>query len=462
MYERLEGSLRVIFPWRRIFSQREAVSQGRPLEQEPVLEPPPLQETLIAAEETTNNPTEIFNFLLSQVLAGREPIELSVFKTDPDMYRRVGQYEKALASLLQESETIQMADEIRKRQMSSALLAELHQKKLVDFNQRKATLLSQETEVARQQQQWETRIIKIGQDKVRPGDWRLMLGRVQVKLWDLQRRQRPLTFWAARFEGIFGARQVHPQIVPYRQQLDLLTAEENSLEADRQQTFNEYARQKAGQVELLEAEHERLFDHLDQWSVGDFDRFLVYLLYYPQRRSSLLEQYRKAHQLTRDNWFEFLRQLRSYQLLPPEFDPVLQRPTSMVEAPALADSSYPEASPQTIIHPLLFHKGDREIWASSEQEIRGVLQELLGEPHSIGERRFESFVRDLCHLASSTDPLLLRDVKKLAGGERVRSRVGGEYRYRNKGRRIIFTRTPTHLDIGKVGMRDERTYGRGF
>lgn len=249
-----------------------------------------------SSEEPAVNPTsEIVDFLIEQLHSKRKPIEQAVFDRDPQMYRRVGQYEKALTAFLaDEPHILSIGDDSRKREIWLEVISQSYQQEIDHLDQQDLDLQIQREEATGNLHNLSTRIVGIGRDRFAVGDLGLLLGRVQVELYDLKQKGR-LNILGRLAERLIGSRQIHPQVEPIQKQLTAADEEIKKLEEERHSLAAEHFKKENEQRHHLETGREKLLHELDVWAVGSSERFLVHYLYY-QRPD--LEKYLRSHSLT--------------------------------------------------------------------------------------------------------------------------------------------------------------------
>lgn len=300
-------------------------------------------------------------------LERRTTLEPTVFDKDKDMYRRVGQYEKALASFLGQPDILQLGDEIHKQQLWMEILARSHQKDTEVIEQRRASLAHQRVGLLQEQQAMEARIATIGRSQfIAAGDFELLKSRVEVEIGHLQRRKRPVNGFLIGVYRLFGligdAKEVHPQIVPYHKRLAQINSESIRLGENKLQVNVEYSAQRKEQENQIQTEQERLWERMDGWAIEDSDRLLVHLLYHPERSFMVLGQYRSSH--SQEEWSEMVRSLRFHQPLPVEYARFSPHTSNKVvtvkyESGGVSPSENPQAAIKDIL-PMGFRVNGRE------------------------------------------------------------------------------------------------------
>ncbi len=248
-------------------------------------------------ESSVDSTGEIVDFLIERLHSQRKPIEQTVFDRDHQMYRRVGQYEKALTAFLaNEPRVLSIGDDMRKREIWLEVVSQSYQQEIDGLDQQSLDFQIQREEATDSLQNLKVRIAGIGRERFGAGDLGLLLGRVQVELYSLKQKGR-LNILGRFVERLIGSSPVHPQVEPIQNQLTAANEKVKELEERRSNLAAEHFRKENEQKHRLKTEREKLFYELDAWAIGSSERFLVHYFYYYYQRPSL-KKYFKNHQLT--------------------------------------------------------------------------------------------------------------------------------------------------------------------
>lgn len=244
-------------------------------------------------EEQAADPTpEIVSYLTNLLIFKRKPIDHNIFDRDREMYRRSGQYGKALPVFLREPKVLALGDDMRKREIWMEVLSQSYQGEIDVLHQDQLSYRLQRGEITDNLGKLNARIAGIGNDNLR--DFWLLKGRVQVDLWQIKQRGR-LNILGKLAERVIGSRQIHPQVEPYQEELTEVDEKLKDLGERRQSLAAEHFQQDNEQKGHLETYQEKLLHHLDDWVINKPpDFFLVHYLYY-QRPN--IERYLRNHAL---------------------------------------------------------------------------------------------------------------------------------------------------------------------
>ncbi|MDO8618878.1 MAG: hypothetical protein Q7R49_02910 [Candidatus Daviesbacteria bacterium] len=387
-------------------------------------------------ENLTPDPTpEIVDYLSNLLVLERKPLDQSVFDKDHQMFRRAGQYEKLLPTFLGDPEVLALGDDMRKREVWSETVSASYQREIDDIDRDNLFFQLQKEETAGNLQELSAQISGIGKERLRSGDLGLLVGRLQVELYDLKQKGR-LNIFGRLAERLIGSRPVHPMLELVQNQL--IEAEEKAKELEEKKRIlaADHFKTETEQKHHLETEKEKLFHQLDDWVVDQStDIFLVNYLYYHR---PAVDKYLRSHTIDNEDQKILLGKLAQQQR-------VLQIKAELGSEVTGLEHSETAQLPMPVI-----------INGQTITEIDLARVELASLNPSIPLKRFDQIFRKLVqqlHLEvqGSHHP----QSKKFSADDPIIERTGGELRLRVGRYRILYNNEITNNGqraLGVVGI----------
>lgn len=390
--------------------------------------------------ETNIDSQEAILVLRSLLQEKSHAIAPEIFARDEAMAVRIEGYEKDLDLRLSQPDLLLLGEDVRKVQLLRAARELVYDKQLKGLDLSIRELKSKEGGISQERSDAERAIAHAGRGQApEPHDFSRILGRIKVRMASLALSDR-LSLIGRTASVFIKPARIHPEIKAYSQEIARVVVELNSQEGEKREFSEAWIRNRVEVSNTLARLGKVFFQSLDNWAVEDFDRFLVHAFYYPERRFTLIQSYRRVHSISPRDFEDIEEDLRQYFLLPSEVIRgqsvrVLAEDKRSEDLQVAAPSETVEAS-RAFAHPLFFLKGDRVLEATNRQEIGKVLREIIGEK---AQQSIPTLTGDLLALAVAKNPLALAEVKKISGGRRVQEEIGADHRWAKKGRRILFS-----------------------
>lgn len=261
----------------------------------------------------------LWHFLASK----RVEVDPAFFKKNPDIYSKIGHYEKDLEDFVRKPDVIQRG------QLMHTLEGEIEQAELKhfqdsdSFTEQFRSLSLEQAKTEGDLEGLKVRINSIGRQRFyQKGNLSLLYGRVQERLWTLQQRDN-LSFWGRLATIFIKPQKVHPQIDEQQTRIQQTEDKIASLKEDKKRMDEEYLQQKFALGGKFSRDLQVLFELLDEWSCSDQDRLLVHLIYY--RRFETAELFAKKRNLTGQKRRDFLSGLASKGVIPRDYYDFLTR-----------------------------------------------------------------------------------------------------------------------------------------
>lgn len=406
---------------------------------------------------------EIVFSLRSVIEEKREVIAPGVLAKDEAMGARMEEYEEALELRLSQPDFLILGEDLRRVRLLQDARELVYGEKLKSLDLGVQNLKQEEERLSKQSWEAERAIEHAGRRQApEPQDFSRILGRIRVRI--ASSGQEGKLGFIGRVASVFiSPSRVHPEIEAYSRRIAATVRELNSQEAQKRQFSDAYIRDKVEVGNHPARIREDVFEGVDDWAVENFDRFLVHALYYPQRRFGLIQSYRRVHSISPRDFKDFEAGLSRYFSLPSEV--VRAQSVHSVKDGGddlqVVEQDVPVEVSTSFAHALLFARGGRLTSAENEAEIQSILHEMFG--NKLDVKILRNLVHDLLNLANSRSPLAMPQVKKISGGEGLRLRLGGDYRYSNGQRRIIFDfrkcNGQTQVVVGEIiPKRSDTTY----
>lgn len=394
---------------------------------------------------------ETSQFLIQFAKSHRDIKDLTRLQKNPAIKESMGGYEEDLDNYLRGSEKIiLLGNNLSESQAKSDFLALRLQEDTQKTHQLAATLAKQTEESNHQKKLLEQTIAQAGKEGViHAGDYERILGRFQVKLERLQRRNN-LNFlgWIIAKTKVIKPQREHPIILQHEQKTATLLQRLDSQSGSKDDYMKDYIMEKTHLASL----GEEVMQQLDQWATDRWDRLLIHYLYYPERRFMLIQQYKGNNQNDRPI---LLNKLQSYNLLPEEFQSALgdQVPKELADQASNQDT---ENSHINILPVKLRINGQ------SFDNLEAAKQEFFslkkGLAETTRERQWEKLVELSSDLAQGEKPKNFTRFKS----EDLIKRVGGKSRLRVGRYRIIINVTKESgeqmLEVVDILHRDDKSY----
>lgn len=320
-------------------------------------------------------------------------------------------------------------------------------------------LKGQKDALAVSYQDTSVRVNRLGQGKVKSGDWGLAIGKIQTMVWQA-RQKGQLTGVGCVLGKIFGEAQVHPGLAVLQEQISQVEEQLAEAERIRQALANLYVSEKIEGGRQVNIAAKNFWSQLDRWASQHPDRFIAHVVQYGSALS--IESYLKKARLTPEAKDKFLTRARTANIISEaQFHNFSRNRASH-------DQSAHEFIAQELkaLSGSLVESGTLAMPVMVEQVIIGTRDQLNDAVRNLKKDLSENNVKKITNRINRALYALARglpyhDLTQLFAQDMI-DRLGGNYRLRAGTFRVILNRVlyddRQAIEIVSVLNRDDPNY----
>ncbi len=257
------------------------------------------------------------DYLWQFLSARKAPLDHQVLQKDRGIFRKIGVFEKDLPGFLAQPQIIQIGQTMLNLEGQMDKIEAEHPENMRSVNDQLRQLDSSREHIRADLGQLRRRIEGVGRNRfIQAGDFSLVWGRIQVKLYNLIESGKITNFGKA-VALFIKPRPVHPLLEKPEASLAEVESERKAALEEKQAKGTDYLTAKIGVGNALAGQQEQLFENLDGFATTSLDHLLVYSLYY--RRLSAVEHYAQKNRLIGKGRRDLLQLMTGYGVIPTDY-----------------------------------------------------------------------------------------------------------------------------------------------